>query len=94
MTVTKSDIVNYVENKCNFDHESAVFLVENFFEEIKKSLENGDSVKISGFGTFQLRTKAARPGRNPKTGQEHVVSGRNVVSFRSGNKIRSIVKVV
>ena len=52
MTVTKADIVNHIIDSCNIDHDVAVNLVENFFEEIKKNLEKGDNVKIAGFGTF------------------------------------------
>ena len=60
-----------------------------FFEVIKLELENGNDVKISGFGNFNLRDKAARPGRNPKTGEDVTISERRVVTFKSGLKLRS-----
>jgi integration host factor subunit alpha len=67
-------------------------MVELFFEEIKASLENGEQVKISGFGKFELRDKSSRPGRNPKTGEEIPISARRVVTFRSGQKLKARVE--
>jgi integration host factor subunit alpha len=64
-------------------------LIECFFEQIKKSLENGNDIKLSGFGNFILRNKAPRPGRNPKTGEEVTISERRVVTFKSGLKLKS-----
>ena len=60
-----------------------------FFEQIKKSLEEGNDIKLSGFGNFNLRDKAPRPGRNPKTGEEVTISSRRVVTFKSGLKLKS-----
>lgn len=59
-------------------------LVEEFFEEIKNMLIAGKHVKLSGFGNFKLRDKAARPGRNPKTGKDATISARRVVTFKAG----------
>ena len=67
-------------------------LVEVFFEEIKLALESGQHVKLSGFGNFILRDKAERPGRNPKTGEETMVSARRVVMFRPGHKLKKRVE--
>lgn len=67
-------------------------MVELFFEEIKCSLEQGEPVKMSGFGKFELRDKADRPGRNPKTGEEVVISARRVVTFRPGKKLKVYTK--
>ena len=58
-------------------------MVELFFEEIKISLEQGEQVKISGFGKFELRDKTSRPGRNPKTGEVIPITARRVTTFRS-----------
>jgi len=63
-------------------------MVELFFEEIKTSLEQGEQVKISGFGKFELRDKSSRPGRNPKTGEEIPITARRVVTFRTGQKLK------
>jgi integration host factor subunit alpha len=62
-----------------------------FFEKIRISLENGTSVKLSGFGSFTLRDKTSRPGRNPKTGEEVDISARRVVTFRSSQKLKENV---
>ena len=59
-------------------------LVEEFFEEIKLILSTGQHVKLSGFGNFRLRDKAERPGRNPKTGTDAIISARRVVTFKAG----------
>ncbi len=67
-------------------------LVGVFFEEIRIALENGDEVKLSGFGNFILRDKNQRPGRNPKTGEKIPISARRVVTFRSGQKLKARVE--
>ena len=64
-------------------------LIEMFFESLKKNLEEGKDVKISGFGNFILREKNARPGRNPKTGEEVLIKERRVVTFKSGLKLKN-----
>ena len=66
--------------------------MEDFFEEIRLSLESGGEVKLSGFGNFELRNKASRPGRNPKTGESIPVSARRVVAFKPGQKLRARVE--
>ena len=67
-------------------------IVELFFEEVRRTLESGDQVKLSGFGNFDLRNKNQRPGRNPKTGEEIPISARRVVTFRPGQKLKSRVE--
>ena len=62
------------------------------FEEIRAALENGDSVKLSGFGNFQLRNKPQRPGRNPKTGEEIPITARRVVTFHASQKLKALVE--
>jgi integration host factor subunit alpha len=64
-------------------------MVELFFEEIKRSLEQGKPVKISGFGKFELRDKTSRPGRNPKTGEEIPITARRVVTFRASQNLKA-----
>lgn len=63
-----------------------------FFEEIRKALQQGEQVKLSGFGNFDLRDKKERPGRNPKTGEAIPVSSRRVVTFHAGQKLKAKVK--
>ena len=67
-------------------------LVEAFFEEVRLALEEGEEVKLSGFGNFVLRDKNQRPGRNPKTGEEIPITARRVVTFRPGQKLKSRVE--
>lgn len=67
-------------------------MVEQFFETIRHSLENGQHVKLSGFGNFTLRDKPQRPGRNPKTGEEIPVVARRVVTFKPGLKLKTQIE--
>ena len=69
-------------------------MVENFFEELRYSLENGKHVKLSGFGNFTLRDKPQRPGRNPKTGEEIPVVARRVVTFKPGLKLKTKIESI
>ena len=89
MTITKDSLVEMIHNEVGLNKREAKELIECFFEQIKKSLENGNDIKLSGFGNFILRNKAPRPGRNPKTGEEVTISKRRVVTFKSGLKLKS-----
>ena len=88
MTITKDSLVEMVHNEIGLNKREAKELIESFFEQIKKSLEEGNDIKLSGFGNFNLRDKAPRPGRNPKTGVTYKISDRNVISFRASKKLR------
>ena len=89
MTITKDSLVEMVHNEVGLNKREAKELIECFFEQIKTSLENGNDIKLSGFGNFMLRNKSPRPGRNPKTGEEVTISERRVVTFKSGLKLKS-----
>lgn len=92
MALTKADLAeNLFENR-GFSKRDAKETVEAFFEEIRKALENGEQVKLSGFGNFDLRDKNERPGRNPKTGEDIPISARRVVTFRPGQKLKARVE--
>ena len=65
MTITKDSLVEMVHNEIGLNKREAKDLIECFFEQIKNSLENGNDIKLSGFGNFTLRNKSPRPGRNP-----------------------------
>ena len=88
MTLTKAELAEIIFDKVGLNKTEAKEMVEAFFEEIRASLEKGESVKLSGFGNFELLNKNERPGRNPKTGEEVTISSRRVVTFRAGNKLR------
>ena len=94
MTLTKSDIVEDLNNEIGLNKREAKELVDMFFNDIKNLLSEGYEVKLSGFGNFQLRNKSARPGRNPRTGEDVEVSARKVVTFKSGQKLKESVKAL
>ena len=91
-TLTKAELANLLFEKVGLNKREAKEMVESFFEEIRIALEKGDSVKLSGFGNFQLREKPQRPGRNPKTGEEIPITARRVVTFRPGQKLKARVE--
>ena len=86
MTLTKAELADLLFEKVGLNKREAKDMVEAFFEEIRGALERGESVKLSGFGNFQLRDKPQRPGRNPKTGEEIPISARRVVTFHASQK--------
>lgn len=92
MALTKADFSEKLFDELGLNKREAKEMVELFFEEIKGSLENGEEVKLSGFGKFELRDKSPRPGRNPKTGEEVAITARRVVTFRSGQKLKARVE--
>ena len=92
MTLTKSDIVENLNNEIGLNKREAKELVDMLFNDIKNLLSEGHEVKLSGFGNFQLRDKSARPGRNPRTGEDVEISARRVVTFKSGQKLKESVK--
>ena len=94
MTLTKSDIVEDLNNKIGLNKREAKELVDMFFNDIKNLLSEGHDVKLSGFGNFQLRNKSARPGRNPRTGEDVEIPARKVVTFKSGQKLKESVKAL
>lgn len=91
MTLTKAELAEVLCERVNISKIAAKEIVEAFFEEVRASLEDGEEVKISGFGNFQLRDKPQRPGRNPKTGEEVAISARRVVTFHASQKLKSMV---
>jgi integration host factor subunit alpha len=92
MALTKADMAEHLYEELGLNKREAKEVVESFFEEIRTALENGEQVKLSGFGNFDLREKKQRPGRNPKTGEEIPITARRVVTFRPGQKLKSRVE--
>ena len=92
MTLTKAELAEILFDEVGLNKTEAKEMVDAFFEEIRISLENGDNVKLSGFGNFELRTKSERPGRNPKTGEEIPIKARRVVTFHSSQKLKTSVE--
>ena len=90
-TLTTAELAEMLFEQVGLNKREAKDMVETFFEEIRDALERGESVKLSGFGNFQLRDKPQRPGRNPKTGQEIPISARRVVTFHASQKLKAMV---
>ena len=91
-TLTKAELAERLFETVGLNKREAKDMVEAFFEEIRLSLESGQSVKLSGFGNFQLRDKPQRPGRNPKTGEEIPITARRVVTFHASQKLKGMVQ--
>ena len=89
--VVKSDLANEIYNQLGLNQRESREFVDNFFEEIRCILEKHEEVKLAGFGNYRTRHKAARPGRNPKTGTEASISERCVVTFKASSKLRKRV---
>ena len=88
MTLTKSNIVNLLREQLGLPKKDCLKIVNAYFEEIIKCLEKGEEIKIPKLGNFVVKHKKSRPGRNPKTGEPHKISDRNVVSFKASKKLR------
>jgi integration host factor subunit alpha len=90
-TVTKAELADALFERLGLNKREAKDMVDSFFDEIRQALERGESVKLSGFGNFQLRDKPQRPGRNPKTGEEIAITARRVVTFHASQKLKAAV---
>ncbi len=90
-TITRADLAEVVYRELGLSHTESAEIVDTFVEEIVQSLENNDSVKLSSFGTFRIREKNARVGRNPKTKEEMPISARKVVTFHSSNVLNKLI---
>ncbi|QCI23689.1 integration host factor subunit alpha [Buchnera aphidicola (Macrosiphoniella sanborni)] len=88
MVLTKAEISENLFEKLKLTKRDSKIVVESFFEEIRIALEQGEEVKLSGFGNFQIKNKKARPGRNPKTGEDFLITERRVVTFKAGQKLK------
>ncbi|MBS0308735.1 MAG: integration host factor subunit alpha [Proteobacteria bacterium] len=91
-TLTKAELAELLFEQVGLNKREAKDMVETFFDEIRNALERGESVKLSGFGNFQLRDKPQRPGRNPKTGEEIPITARRVVTFHASQKLKGMVE--
>ncbi|MEY4588319.1 MAG: hypothetical protein RL497_395 [Pseudomonadota bacterium] len=91
-SLTKADLSERLHEELGFNKREAKDLVDAFFDTVRAALESNESVKLSGFGNFDLRDKRQRPGRNPKTGEEIPITARRVVTFKPGQKLRERVE--
>lgn len=92
MALTKAELADLLFENVGLNKREAKDMVESFYEEIRIALQNGEGVKLSGFGNFQLREKPQRPGRNPKTGEEIPITARRVVTFHASQKLKTLVE--
>lgn len=87
-TLTRADLAEAVYNEVGLSRNESAEFVESVLDEVCDRLVDGESVKISSFGVFSLRDKAARIGRNPKTGEEKVITPRRVLTFRPSHVLK------
>jgi len=93
MTLTKAEMADLLVVKVGLNKREAKEMMEAFFDELLAALEEGDGVKLSGFGNFHVRDKAARPGRNPKTGVEVPIAARRVVTFHASQQLKAAAEI-
>ncbi len=91
-TLTKAELAEILFERIGLNKREAKDVVDAFFTEIRDALVKGETVKLSGFGNFQLRDKPQRPGRNPKTGEPVAISARRVVTFHASQKLKAHVQ--
>ncbi|WP_395142392.1 integration host factor subunit alpha [Schlegelella aquatica] len=91
-TLTKAELADLLFERLGLNKRESKDMVEAFFEIIHESLVRGEEVKLSGFGNFQIRRKAPRPGRNPRTGETIPIKARNVVTFHASHKLKGVVQ--
>lgn len=91
MSITQADLGNTLFDEVGLNKREAKDFVGLFFEEIRQSLANGSAVKLAGFGSFVLKDKRPRPGRNLKTGEAVAITARRVVVFRPSQKLKDQV---
>lgn len=87
--MTKADLVEKIFEKIGLSKKEAQEIIEILFDTMRQTFIEGESVKISGFGTFNVRQKTARRGRNPKTGDDLEITPRRVITFRASNQVKS-----
>ncbi|NQT56356.1 MAG: integration host factor subunit alpha [Desulfobacteraceae bacterium] len=92
MTLTKSDIINSIHNSTDLKLYQVTKTVEDLLELIKKTLESGEDILISGFGKFYVKNKNDRRGRNPATGNDMMLGARKVVTFKCSPVLKKKVK--
>lgn len=93
-TLTRSDIADAITNEFQVTRSEALDFIEEVLGEISRTLSTGESVKITGFGTFSLQEKQRRMGRNPRTNEPAIIEARKTVSFKSSQVFKNKVNGV
>ena len=91
-TLTKAELAELLFERLGLNKRESKDMVEAFFDLIHATLVSGDDVKMSGFGNFNIRRTAPRPGRNPRTGESIPIKARNVVTFHASHKLKGVVQ--
>jgi len=91
-TLTKAELAELLFDHLGLNKRESKDMVEAFFDILHGALVTGDDVKLSGFGNFNIRRKAPRPGRNPRTGEAIPIKARNVVTFHASHKLKGLVQ--
>ena len=91
-TLTKAELSDLLFERLGLNKRESKDMVEAFFDIIHATLVTGRDVKMSGFGNFNIRRKAPRPGRNPRTGEAIPIKARNVVTFHASHKLKGVVQ--
>jgi len=91
-TLTKAELAELLFERLGLNKRESKDMVEAFFDLVHATLVSGDDVKLSGFGNFNIRRKAPRPGRNPRTGEAIPIKARNVVTFHASHKLKGVVQ--
>ncbi len=92
--MTKAEIIARIDGKVGLSKNHVSDVLEATFEIIKSCLEKGGNVKISGFGSFVVRSKNPRRGRNPKTGEEIIIKGRRVLTFKASTTLKETINKI
>ncbi len=90
--LTKAHLAELLFEQIGLNKRESKDMIDAFFDLISDSLVDGNDVKISGFGNFQIRTKAPRPGRNPRTGEAIPIEARRVVTFHASHKLKDQIQ--
>jgi len=91
-TLTKAELSELLFDHLGLNKRESKDMVEAFFDILHNALVSGQDVKLSGFGNFNIRRKAPRPGRNPRTGEAIPIKARNVVTFHASHKLKGLVQ--
>ena len=89
--MTKADLINSVAEKANITKKDAEMMVSTVFTSITEALANGEKVALTGFGTFEVKERAAREGRNPKTGEKITIAASKHPAFTAGKALKDSI---
>jgi integration host factor subunit alpha len=91
--LTRKDLAEAISNQLGYPQSSCADIVDSFLDTMKQALLDGETIKLVHFGTFAVRDKAPRRGRNPRTGESITIKQRQTVSFRPSKKLREQINV-